>query len=333
MHKTLAQISAKFGLLIATIFGSAYTLAAPTVYVPLGSANQVIAIDAATNKITATFDGVLNPHGLVATPDGEYLIAGSLKEDPANLPPGDKTPNSFLYLIHPEHGHVMSKIPVAGWTHHLAISPNGRYVLSTHAMRSYITVLDMQSNKIIKTIKTGLVPNYTLITKDGKHAYVSNTGSNSITEIDLGTWRVVRTLDGGAAPAHLAFSGDQSTIFVSNPRSGEVIGVDVKSGKIISRYKIGTDIHGLDMGDDGKTLFVSSKADGILVSINTKTGEKKTLALTPAPYHLNAIRGTGKVYISSRHKPVIWVVDQNSLKLITTIQLPGGEGHQMAIVN
>jgi hypothetical protein len=57
-----------------------------TVYIPLGSANKVIAVDAASNRITATFDGVDNPHGLVATPDGEYLVAGSLSETP--LPAG-----------------------------------------------------------------------------------------------------------------------------------------------------------------------------------------------------------------------------------------------------
>ena len=48
-----------------------------TVYIPLGSANKVIAVDAASNHITATYEGVENPHGLVATPDGEYLIAGN----------------------------------------------------------------------------------------------------------------------------------------------------------------------------------------------------------------------------------------------------------------
>ena len=41
--------------------------ASPTVYIPLGSANKVIKVDAATDTITATYTGVDNPHGLVAT--------------------------------------------------------------------------------------------------------------------------------------------------------------------------------------------------------------------------------------------------------------------------
>ncbi len=68
--------------------------ASPTVYIPLGSANQVIKVDAATDTIKAIYTGVDNPHGLVVTPDGEYLIAGSLKETPLKKGQAKDTPNS-----------------------------------------------------------------------------------------------------------------------------------------------------------------------------------------------------------------------------------------------
>lgn len=319
-------------LILNTIF--AHNLyAAQTVYIPLGSGNQVIAVDADTDKITNAYPGVENPHGLVATPDGEYLIAGSLKEIPLTKEQPQDAPNSKLYFIHPAHGHVMSTIPVSGWTHHQAITPDGKYVLSSHGMRGYISVVDLENNKVMKYINTGKVPNYILITKDGLHAFVSSTGDNKITEINLHTWEVARTLESGPAPEHLAFSGDESIIFVANPRSGNVSAISVETGKIITTYSIGNGVHGLDIGDDGKTLFVSSKKDNKLVSINTQTHKKIELELSPAPYHLNTIKGTGKVYVSSRKKPIIWVIDQKRLKVVNTIPLPAGEAHQMAIVN
>lgn len=307
--------------------------ASPTVYIPLGSGNQVIKVDAATDEITATYTGVDNPHGLVATPDGEYVIAGSLKETPLKKGQAADTPNSKLFFIHPAHGHVMSTIPVSGWSHHQAITSDGKYVLSTHGMRGAVSVVDLEGNKVIKNVKTGPVPNYTLITKDNKRAFVSNTGNNTISEINLTNWAVERQLDSGPAPEHMAFSGDQKTIFVSNPRVGNVSAVSVKTGKIFKTFKVGKSVHGLDIGDDGKTLFVSSKKENKLVAIDTVTGEKRELDLSPAPYHLNTIRNTGKVYVSSRKKPIIWVVDQKTLKVVNTIKLPAGEAHQMAIVN
>jgi YVTN family beta-propeller protein len=307
--------------------------ASPTVYIPLGSANQVIQVDAATDEITATYTGVDNPHGLVATPDGEYIIAGSLKETPLKKGQAEDTPNSKLFLIHPAHGHVMSTIPVSGWSHHQAITSDGKYVLSTHAMRGTVSVVDLDDNKVIKNVKTGPVPNYTLITKDNKSAFVSNTGNNTISEIDLSNWTVKRQLEAGPAPEHLAFSPDEKSIYVTNPRAGDVSVVSVETGKIIKTFKVGESVHGLDIGDDGKTLFVSSKKENKLVAIDTMTGKKRELALSPAPYHLNTIRNTGKVYVSSRKKPIIWVVDQKTLKVVNTIKLPAGEAHQMAIVN
>lgn len=311
--------------------GGSLALAAPTAYVPLGSGNEVIAIDAANGTIVRRYPGVENPHGLVATPDGEYLIAGSLKETalPAGAPPD--TPNSKLYVIHPGHGHVMSEIPVAGWTHHQAITPDGKYVISTHPTRGGISVVDFVGNKVFKTIKTGPAPNYTLVTKDGKRAYVSNSGNGTVSEIDTAKWEVARTFEAGPSPEHLVFSPDEKTLYVANDRAGTVSVVAVEAAKVVKTYKIGKRLHGLDIGDDGKTLFISSRSDDKLVALDTETGEQRALTLSPEPYHLDRIPGTGKVYVSSGKAPTIWVVDQKTFTVTGTIQLPAGEGHQIAV--
>jgi len=328
----MKHIISSLGLAVTIMTASNTIIASPTVYIPLGSGNQVIKVDAATDSIEASYSDVINAHGLVATPDGEYLIAGSLKETPLQKGQPKDTPNSKLYFIHPAHGHVMSTIDVAGWTHHQAITPDGKYVLSTHGMRGYISVADVEENKIVATVKTGKVPNYTLISGDGAKAYVSNTGDNSITEVNLKTFKIIRKLESGPAPEHMVFSSDEKMIFVTNPRVGKVAVVSVKTGQLIKSYSIGKAVHGLDIGDDGKTLFVSSKKENKLVAVDTVTGKKRELSLSPAPYHLNTIKGTGKVYLSSRKKPIIWVVDQKQMKVVNIIKLPAGEGHQMAIV-
>jgi len=320
-------------LLLSLIFAMPWAAdAAPTVYIPLGTANKVIAVDAATDRITAQYTGVENPHGLVATPDGEYLVAGSLNETPVPNGASPETPNSKLFLVHPAHGHVMLTIPVAGWTHHQAITPDGRYVISTHATRGRVSVLDLRTNKIVQTIPTGPAPYYTLITRDGQRAFVSNSGNGTISEIDLATWKVRRTLSAGAMPEHMVFSRDEKTIYVSNPNVGTVSAVSVAAGKVTKTFPVGSHAHGLDISDDGETLFASSKTEDKLVAIDIATGKERALKLSPAPYHLNAIHGAGKVYVSSSKKPIIWVVDQKSFKLLGEIKLPGGEGHQMAIV-
>lgn len=322
----------KFVLALLCLGYWTFAVAAPIAYIPLGSANQVIAVDAADDKIIRSYSGVENPHGLVATPDGDYLVAGSLKETPVPAGAPSDTPNSKLYVIHPEHGHVMAEIPVSGWTHHEAVTPDGKYVISTHPTRGGISVVDVINNKVYKTIKTGPSPNYTLVTKDGKRAYVSNSGNGTLSEIDLTRWAVTRSLEAGPTPEHLVFSPDEKTIYVSNDRAGTVSVVSVQSGKVEHSYAIGKRVHGLDIGDDGKTLFVSSRSDDKLVALDTATGAQRVLTLSPEPYHLDKIPGTGKVYVSSSKAPKVWVVDQKTFTVTDTIQLPGGEGHQIAVV-
>ena len=315
---------------VLVLYASAAS-AAPMVYIPLGSGNQVIAVDAATDRITATYDNVIDAHGLVATPDGEYLVAGSVKEQPAKA--GSKNgPASQLHLVHPQHGHVMLTIPVTGWTHHQAITPDGRYVISTHPTRGGVTVVDLQSNKVVQTIATGAAPNYTVITRDGTRAFVSNSGAGNIIEIDLKSWAVTRTLQSGPAPEHLVLADDDATLYALNPRAGSVTAVSVQTGKAVQTFTLGGKLHGLDIGDDGRRLFISDLAGNRMIALDARDGTRRELALAPAPYHLNTIRGTGKVYVSSRNDPVIWVVDQKSMTVLGTIKLPGGVGHQMAIV-
>jgi len=205
-------------------------------------------------------------------------------------------------------------------------------VISTHPTRGGISVVDVINNKVYKTIKTGPSPNYTLVTKDGKRAYVSNSGNGTLSEIDLSKWEVTRSLEAGPTPEHLVFSPDEKTIYVSNDRAGTVSVVSVKEGKVEATYKIGKRVHGLDIGDDGKTLFISSRSDDKLVALDTQTGEQRVLTLSPEPYHLDKIPGTGKVYVSSGKAPIIWVVDQKTFTVTDTIRLPAGEGHQIAVI-
>ncbi len=306
--------------------------ASPTVYIPLGSGNQVIAVDAATDRITASYSGVDNPHGLAATPDGEYLLAGSMKETPPAAGQPADAPTSKLALIHPAHGHVMLTIPVAGWTHHVAISPDGRYAVATHPTRGNISVVDLQSNQVVKTVATGPAPNYAVFGADGRTLFISNSGNGTVSEIATPDWKVVRSLPAGPGPTHLALAPDGSTLFAANPGAGKVTAIDVAAGKVKQTWTFGGKLHGLDLGEDGSTLFVSVKEAQKLVALDTVTGKRRSIGLAPAPYHLNTITGTGKVYVSSRSTPRIWVVDQKRLKVLGEITLPAGEGHQMAVV-
>src|SRR3569832_567306 len=122
----------KLVLALLCLGGGTFAMAAPIAYIPLGSANQVIAVDAENDKIIRSYSGVENPHGLVATPDGDYLVAGSLKETPVPESTPSNTPNSKQKKNQPKHNQDKTKNPETKKTHHEAVTPDGKYVISTH---------------------------------------------------------------------------------------------------------------------------------------------------------------------------------------------------------
>jgi len=401
------------------------SLASPTVYVPLGSANEIMIVDAATDKVIGEISGVSNPHGLSITPNGEYLVAGSNTEEMAGhaKAPGtsgkSKMPKPAGEAQHKQHhprqagGAMMpdrstmagqsmtmggssqtagkseapgnpcagkpdqSKMPkprgvsgaehkkhratragglppavgisrvslirvadnklehrikVRGMAHHILVTPDGRYAVSTQTTAGTISLIDLATKKIFRTIHTGPLPNYIVVTRDGKRMYVSNAGNNTISVIDTKNWIVSRNIIVGKGPEHTVLSPDENFLYTGNARNGTISVVSLHQNKVVRIYAIGKEPHGIDISSDGKTLFASAKKDNKLVAVDVKTGKMRTLKLKPAPYHVKVIGGTGKIYVSSRKKPLIWVVDEKKLKVTGKIPVRGA-GHQMVVVN
>jgi len=129
----------------------------------------------------------------------------------------------------------------------------------------------------------------------------------------------------------MVFSSDEQSIYVVNVGDNTVATVSRADGKVTNTYPVGEGPHGIDLSDDSGTLFVSSKSGNQLSAINTATGETNSVALAPKPYHIASITGTGKLYVSSRAEPWIWVLDQESLGVLRKIPITGA-GHQMVVV-
>ncbi len=398
------------------------SLANPVVYIPLGSANEILIVDAATDKKIGKIGGFKNIHGLSLTPNGEYLVAGSNEEVVAGRPKmaghgmmSGKTATSSkpkkapavmarpagvseaehkkhhpqasqsqtaakikaadhsamsgkpskaktgkhkgmsdadhkkhhaaqaggllpavgvstVSLIRVADNQLETRIKVRGMAHHTFVTPNGKYAVSTHTTAGIISLIDLATKKIFRNIYTGPQPNYVVFANGGEQMYVSNAGNNTLSVIDTKNWIVSRNIRVGKGPEHIVISPDEKFVYTGNARDGTISKVSLKKLKVIKTFTIGNKPHGIDISADGKTLYATTKKDNKLVAINTKSGKVKTLKLSPAPYHLEVIGNTGKLYVSSRKKPLIWVVDAKRLKVTGKINIRG-EGHQMVVAN
>jgi len=332
--------------------GMQTAFAAPLIYVPLGSKGKIVVVDAAKDEVVDKIDGVAAVHGLAGTPDGQFLVAGSFEErepgseevvKPAGVSEDEHAAHhtgtdtasaedgsvvSTVSIIRAADGTLIRRIDVPGAVHHVAVSPDSRFAVVTHPNEGSISAIDLTTYQVIATVSTGALTNYAAFGPDGKWLYVSNAGNDTVSGLDTSQWSVEWTLDVGVSPEHVVLSKDGANLYVNNVDDGTVSVVDVKDRRVARTIPIGTDLHGIDLSDDGNTLFVAARGDDKLIAVDLRTGGDRRVSLTPMPYHLSAIRGTGKLYVSSADEPKIWVVDQAGLKVLAEI-LIGGKGHQI----
>lgn len=354
MKKLMAKTAAAALALSALGISAADAGGAGKVYVPLGNSGELAVIDPQADAVTSRLSSLPAVHGLAGTPDGRFLIAGSYEEREAGaaiadkpaaiseedhaahhgaLPAGvrdDDAKVGTVAILGAEEGAVLRTIDVAGGVHHVAASPDGSFAVVTHPGKDSISAIDLRSYEVIANLSTGPAPNYAAFSPDGSVLYVSNTGNDTVTAIDTGRWATSWSVTVGASPEHMVLSPAGAELYVNNVDDGSVSVIGTGTRKVLKTIPIGETLHGIDLSDDGKTLFVAALGDDKLVAYDLAAGTYRSARLEPGPYHLTAIRSTGKIYVSSTDEPKLWVVGQDGLAVLGEIPV-GGKGHQMVL--
>lgn len=181
-----ASVAMSFSLMVAADTNRAF--------VPMGTADAVGVIDLENRKVTSSIGGTLNTHGSALTPDGRHLVVGSLsahdRQKPVSRPEGisedehaahhgggqstelEAGSTGLLYLVNTATKTIDRKLEVPGLVHHVLVTSDSRYAVSTHPASGSISVVDLDSGQLVKTVATGPAPNYLVQTDDGQSLLV-----------------------------------------------------------------------------------------------------------------------------------------------------------------
>jgi len=338
---------------LATLLATS-ALAAPMVYIPVGSAGKIEVVDAATGTIVNEYTGLEAVHGLAGTPDGQFLIAGSYAEREPGMAAAPKPegvsaedhaahhmasdPNaadgpamvSTVSILRADTGELVRTVDVPGAVHHVTTSPNGRFAAVTQPGDDAVSVIDLQTYEVT-TVKTGSLPNYMVFSPDSSTLYVSNAGEDNIAVISTEHWMVQSRLATGAAPEHMVISPDGAMLYVNNNDDGSVSAIALATGAMVATYPIGERLHGLDLVEDGSALLVAERDGDNVARVDLGTGAVSKQAMGPSPYHMTTITGTGLAYVSSSDQAVMKIIRQDDLTKVGQIAI-GDVGHQMVVM-
>jgi YVTN family beta-propeller protein len=309
------------------------------VYVLDTSGAEISVIDAATNKVVQTIEGIEVPHDIKFSPDGNraYITDES---------------NHTLTILNTKTGEVFKKVPLSGRPNLAAVTRDGKQVvicIAENPPGAAVDIVDTTTLEKTKTIPMKAKMHDCYVTNDGKYAVGGSPAGKFLVVIDLHTgqpaWEV--QFDRGVLPIAFENGPDGSTrrMFVQLGFFDGFAVVDFAKQKEIARIELPETAlntisyigmsHGEAVSPDGKTLWVNSGPSNtvfvyslpdlklvghVLLPEVELPGHP---AITGDPHWLTFTPDGKTVYISMTNLRLVVAIDVKAMKVIARI--PVGE--------
>jgi len=200
-------------------------------------ANKKIArYDPAADKIDWQFEtGQNTTHMVLPTKDLRTIFTSNIGADNVSAvqQAGDGTWTQVL-------------IPVGKGPEGIDLSPTGHEVWSAHSRDGGVSIIDVASKKVIRTIDAGTKrSNRVKLTADGKFALISDLDAGDLVVVDAVARTVVKRMPLGKQPEGILIAPDGSRAYVAVNGDNNVAVIDLKTWRVLSRIPTGRGPDGL----------------------------------------------------------------------------------------
>ncbi len=262
------------------------------------------------------------------------VVDASLAPAPGTAGPGPapRKPGGLAFVIDSGDAAVslfdvetrqeVRRIPLLREPHHMALTPDHRFLLVGDTTANEMLFLDPNTGAVEKRMPVS-DPYQFGFSPDGKWLVVNGLLRNQIDIYDAGTMRLANRVPVQGMPSHLSFSPDSGTAFVSLQSTGSLVAIDVRSGKPVWKSAVGPAPAGV-LWHRGKLLVGIMGADYVAV-VNPADGKVERRIHTAKGAHVLFVPHDGKsVYVSNRVDGSIVVLDAESLTELRRFKIAGG---------
>jgi YVTN family beta-propeller protein len=126
------------------------------------------------------------------------------------------------------------------------VSPDGKELWTAHMGDGHVSVIDIASKKVVKTIDAGArSPNRLKFTPDGKLALVSEIGGGGLVVIDSSTRTVTKRVPLGRGASGILIPPDGSRAYVALTGNNVIAVIDLATLTEVGRLKTGSGPDGM----------------------------------------------------------------------------------------
>lgn len=294
---------------------------------------NVVVIDLNTEKVSKTLPTGLVPHAMAIAPGGKIFVNNR----------GSKE----LTVLDGMGVQVAGSVPLPATSFQLALSPDEKTLAVAYKDALKLSLLDVSTNAVVKTIEVGKPPEgefkgvmmkHPYWSPDGKFVYVADAVNKVIAKVDISRGAVAKVLNIDGVNHYLHPSPDGKLLYAVNEKRGggaSLTLIDPATDAIVKDLPItltegekGLGHHGAFTRDGRHFLYCNEGGQFVSVLDVAKQEWVKTIKSGKGPGHA-ALSPDGKQFFIVHHNDgVITVIDAVRLEAVKNIKI--GEGAKQA---
>ncbi|CAG9168235.1 hypothetical protein LMG23992_01063 [Cupriavidus laharis] len=226
----------------------------------------------------------------------------------------------------------------------LAVSPDGRWLLTANQGSSDVSVVDTGTRKEVRRIAIGKNVEFMRISPDGRRAFVTyepssrggpqgserNTGKEEaqdeilaeVAVVDLGQWRIVGRIKASRETEGIEFSPDGKLLVVANEGDNTLVAYDLATFERVRSVDVspfGSRPRGIKIAPDGKTYVVTMENSDNLLLLDTGFRLIKTIPTERGPYGVAFDREGRYLWVAASRADRLQVFDARSLAPVAVV--------------
>jgi YVTN family beta-propeller protein len=290
-------------------------------YVANSAGNDIHVIDTATNRVIKRVEVGPEPHGLVATANGDQIFLTIENTQGAE---------GELLWFDPFTDTVTRRMTIGPRPNQLACTPDGTIAYIPCDDASW-WVIDTVKGEVLTRIATGGRPHNTLCSPDGRRMYLGPKGSYHALIADTTTHRLIGEIPLSDAPRPIALSKDEKRFFANVDTLIGFEVADIPSRKVI--YRVEAEVpaellrktsrsHGIGLRPGEKELWmcdVYHDRTYVFDLTNEPPKQVATIVMKGGGYWMTFGPDGKRCYISERIGNTVAVIDTDSRETVARV--------------
>ncbi|MCG8355749.1 MAG: YVTN family beta-propeller repeat protein [Kiloniellales bacterium] len=163
-----------------------------------------------------------------------------------------------------------------------------------------VSVIDVETLEVVRTIPTGERPRGITFSKDYSRLYICASDSDTVQVMDPDTGKILHELPSGEDPEQFVLHPNDRLLYIANEDDAVTTVVDTETRSVIAQINVGVEPEGMAVSPDGKIAITTSETTNMAHWIDTETQTLFANTLVDSrPRHAEFVKGGSELWVSS----------------------------------